>query len=128
MTIPLGMPITAIANSPLLTVSEMVDAEDDSETREDGLTMKAALYYNQFILNSQLAVKARDVERHRMLKEALHAHVRTVFDERLNGLIDEATDELYQQMMAPAPDPEPDEWEWEADTPEGLDLPPPDDD
>ena len=125
-TVPMGWPIPAIANTPLVSVKEMVRLDEDSETRDDGLTSKGAMFLNTFILNCQLAVEARHVERRRMLKDALHEHVRTVFGERLDGLVDAATDELYSRLVE-APDPDPTDDEFEADTPDGLDLPPMDD-
>lgn len=100
------IPITAIANTPLPLGYEPED-----------------LLLRRFILNAQQSVSANNVKRHRMLKDALHAHVQTAFGEAIDSLVAIAADELYTRLTAKGcavPD------EFEADEPDGslpLDLP-----
>lgn len=76
-------PISAIANTPL------PDGYDES-----------ALYLRRFILNAQQSVLANEVAKHRMLKDALHAHVQVAFGEQLESLVSMAATDLYEKLMA----------------------------
>jgi len=80
-----------------------------------------AIYLRQFILNCQLAVKANEVKKHRMLKDAIHAHIQTCFGEAMDAMVDDAAHALYEKLCACPED------ELEADSPDpyDLDLPPP---
>ena len=101
---PLFAPISAIANTPL------PDGYDES-----------ALYLRRFILNAQQSVKANDVIRHQLLKDALHQMIAERFHGTLEAMVEDCAHGLYKLCACP-------EDELEADTPDGdlpLDLPGP---
>ncbi len=80
------------------------------------------VYLRQFLLNSGLAVKANEVKRHQMLKDAIHALIRERFGEALDAMAEDAAHTLYERLCS-CPDDE-----LEADEPDGslpLDLPGP---
>lgn len=100
---PLFAPIPAIANTPL------PDGYDES-----------ALCLRRFILNAQQSVKANDVIRHRLLKDALHQMIAEQFGDALDAMIEDAAHGLYEKLCSCPED------EQEADEPDGylpLDLP-----
>lgn len=78
---PMGIASPALAATPLPV------GFDDS-----------AIYLRQFLLNCQSAVKANDVKRRQLLKDALHAHIAETFREGIEAMIDEATDTLYEKL------------------------------
>ena len=74
---------------------------DLSECSEDGNgapRLDSAIYLKKWLLDLQLKVKAADVERHRMLKSAIHALVTTAFGEQIECLVDEAAGQIYEKL------------------------------
>jgi hypothetical protein len=80
-----------------------------------------ALYLRRWLLDLREQVKANDVEKHRMLRQAIHQHIEREFHESLAAMVEDATNGLYDRLCA-IPD------EFEADDTDDLplDLPAPD--
>lgn len=76
---------------------------DFSECSEEGNgapRLDSALYLRRWLLDLQLKVQANEVAKHRMLKDALHAHVQEAFGEQLECLVSMAATDLYEKLMA----------------------------